>query len=86
MLAAEGDHRPATPQLVIQLLLPVPPSRDADLGIEVEKDTLVALSPQPGGDPLSPSVVLAAVADEDRAHRAANTLENHNLGEHHRPV
>ena len=75
MLAAEGDHRPATPQLVIQLFFPVPPGRDAVLGIEVEKDTLVALFPQPGGDPPSPSVVLAAVADEDRAHRAANTLE-----------
>jgi hypothetical protein len=26
------------------------------------------------------------VADEDRAHRAANTLEKRNLGERHRPV
>jgi len=86
VLAAEGDHHPATPQLVIQLLFPVPPGRDAVLGIEVEKETLVALFPQPGGDPPSPSVVLAAVADEDRVHRAANTLEKRNLGERHRPV
>jgi hypothetical protein len=26
------------------------------------------------------------VADEDRVHRAANTLEKRNLGERHRPV
>ncbi len=56
------------------------------LGIEVEKDTLVALVPQPGHDPLTPSVVLAAVADEDRAHRGADSLEKSNLGERHRPV
>ena len=69
MLAAEGKHCSETAQLVIQLLLPVPSGWDTDLGMGVEKDPFVALLLQPVPDPPGPGVVLAAVADEDPAHR-----------------
>ena len=59
----------------MQLLVPVPSGWDPILGIEIQKQRLVTLLSQPGRDPLSPSVALAAVADEDRAHKADAVID-----------
>ena len=69
VLTDEGDHRPAAAELVVQLPVPVAPRRNAALGIEIQKQRLMALLPQPGGQALRPGGIPAAVADENRAHR-----------------
>ena len=67
--AAQHDHRPARPQLPVQLVLPNSPRRDPDLRVEIQEKRSVALRRQPGPHVGRYGIVPAAVADEDRRHR-----------------
>ena len=81
MAAAERDDRSTALNLLIDLQRPIPASGDPHLGIKVKEQGSVSLRLQPlshlGGD----RSIVAAVADEDGAHRSAppaSELRRHN--------